>query len=209
MCPAAPAHFTLEPEPVFAHRHLSMAVSQESHISFEDYQRMSTRTHTGPRRPCPAFMLDPEKLRALIVRAVENRAGLRHPWPGTLTERLKRAEAKLLATKARKLAVLDNLCKKYVAAKRAGEPCRKLAQSIEGLDSTISTLDRPAAIIGAVLFLSYRSGLDSVAVSQQLQGAVKPVTVRQILHRVKLLSQGMKPPRVYPHPSERVTGVCY
>jgi hypothetical protein len=47
--------------------------------------------------------------------------------PGTLSERLERAEKKLLATKEEKIKTLDSLCERYVAAKMAGEPTENLA----------------------------------------------------------------------------------
>src|SRR2546427_11953699 len=55
-------------------------------LSFTDYSRMGTqsRKSCGERRlPTPVWALDPAKVRALIVRTMEVRAGLHEPQRGT------------------------------------------------------------------------------------------------------------------------------
>jgi hypothetical protein len=73
----------------------------------------------------------------------------------------------------------------------AGEPRERLAAQIENLDSQLVILDRTAAIIASILFLSYRVGLDSVGVSQYL-GCVKPPMVRQVIFRCRKLAARLK-----------------
>lgn len=65
----------------------------------------------------------------------------------------------------------------------------KLAVQIEALDTQIMLLTRPAAIIAAILFFSYRVGLDSPGVSQQMGGCVKPPMFRQVLLRCRKIAE--------------------
>src|SRR5208282_4822949 len=102
-------------------------------LSFGDYQNMSVRSRRNVehwRTGIPAFMLDPVKLREVIVRAVEAKAYVNSKSKhidrsGSLDERLKRAEAKIASMRERKEAVLSNLCSRYVALKSAGDPAAK------------------------------------------------------------------------------------
>jgi len=55
----------------------------------------------------------------------------------------------------------------------AGLPTKKLEIIISNIDSQLVALDRPAALIASILFLSYRMCSDSVGVSQHLRGMVK------------------------------------
>jgi len=200
-CPPHAAHQIESPEPQFTHRAMPVHLPDKDSegdgyaggLSFQDFSGMSTLKASGVlRRTIPPFMLDPVKLREVIVLAVEARAfgnskKFRARIKGSLTARLKRAEAKITSTRARKIAIINSLCDLYVKSTDPIEK-RKLAVNIEGLDTTLCLLDRPAAIITAILFLSYRVGLDSIGVSQYLGGRVHPPMVRQILSRCRKLA---------------------
>src|SRR5208282_2465262 len=144
----------------------------------------------------------------VIVRAVEAKAYVNSKSKhidrsGSLDERLKRAEAKIASMRERKEAVLSNLCSRYVALKSAGDPAAKqLEHQIENYDSQLCN-DNHAATITAVLFLSYRCGLDSVGVSNHLDGRVKPPLVRQILRRCRMIAGEPSTQRVRLSPDDR------
>jgi hypothetical protein len=200
-CAPAAAHLIEAPQPIFADRH-QYAVHAEmdgdgdmvttTGIAFEDYRVMTTQIHkrSGERRlPTPEWALDQTKLRAVIVRYFECRAfgsGLRkHPIVGTEKERLARAQAKLVLDKEKKLAILDGLCREYVALKKDGsDPARvrKLEQLIEGLDTQIALVDRGPAPFVAMIYFYYSLRMDSVGTAEAL--SIKPPAVRQSLFRL-------------------------
>ena len=159
-------------------------------ISFDDYSRMTTqrKKSSGERRlPTPEWAVNTEKLREVVTRAYEIRAGLRYQQQGTEMERLRRAQVLLIKKKERRLVVLDNLCREFVELKQSGaDPVREkeLARYIEQLDSNIVLDDRGPGVIAAVIYFYYRVGLDSVGVSAALRGSPKPEGVRQLLYRL-------------------------
>lgn len=198
ICPPAPASSILESEPAFYRPALPVSTARfdaegdahtDSALSFSDIERMNVKVRKTYKREIPSWIYDGEKFREAIVRAVEHKAGFGMPLPGTPMERLERAEEKCLEIRERKIKVLDKLCDWYVLAKMKGDPyAAKLAMQIEALDTQIMLLTRPAAIIAAVLFFSYRVGLDSPGVSQQMGGCVKPPMVRQVLLRCRKIA---------------------
>jgi hypothetical protein len=198
ICPPASASSILESEPAFyrpaqpvgtAHFDAEGDAYTDTALSFSDFERMNVKVRKNYKREIPSWIYDGEKFREVIVRVVEHKAGFNNPRPGTPMERLERAEEKCLETREQKIRTLDNLCEWYVLTKMKGDPyAAKLAVQIEALDTQIMLLTRPAAIIAAILFLSYRVGLDSVGVSQTLGGRVKPPHVRQVLFRCRKIA---------------------
>lgn len=167
-------------------------------ISYEDFTRMSTssRRQSGQRRtPTPEWALDPPKVRAVVTRYFELRAGLRKHQPGTEKERLARAQALLLEQKKNFLVPnLDRLSAEYVAAKQSGvadaKTLRRMASDIRNIDTLIRTIDGgPAALFGVVYFY-YSLRLDSVGTASQL--GFKSPWVRQTLFRLVKTAERMK-----------------
>jgi hypothetical protein len=209
VCPPAPAHYVLPTETVFANQknhavHAEAAHDEEgfsvfttSGISFDDFSRMQTHRRLlrgGRRLATPDWAIDPKKLRAAITRYFEIRAFggarvARQQMPGTQQERLARAQAKLLADKPKKLAILDGLCAQYVQLKQQPDAhpdrVRKLEQLIEGLDTALRLIDMGPGVFVAIVYLYYRVGLDSVGVASEL--GLKSPNVRQTLFRMSNL----------------------
>jgi len=214
LCPPAPAHFIDDPEPIF-YKPTAMPVDtsgyregEEPHgyISFDDYQSsMSVHKRSEGKKTVPDWLLkdNGNMLREVLLRMVENRAGYWEPQPGTQSERLERAQKRCLERRARKIEVLEGLCNRYVEAKCSGDlaTAKMLSGAIESLDAEIISLTYPGALVAGVLYFSWRCGMNSVSVSQVMQGRVKPTNCRQILHRARRIAEvieGKRPPRVKP-----------
>lgn len=179
----------------------AQAVSTSTGIAYDDYRGMHRYRHkpSGERRlPTPDWALDDTLLRPLIVAYVEDRAAV-GIGPGTLSERLARANEALRQRRPKLNADLDRLSREYVYTV---DPSRKrdLEIDIEGLDTCIRVNDRWAAVLAAIVYLYYRVRLDSVAVGEEL--GLKPPHVRQVLYRLHQvadrLANGVKPRRAKP-----------
>jgi len=180
-------------------------------LDFSDFVRCSTgrRTLAPSRRlDTPDWALRPEKLRALIARFMELRAGILQPRGGTPSDRLAFAQERIAEKLPAKKAVLTRLCLEFVALKKNPNATRekldRLSQKIEGADSELCTLqksDRGAAQIVAMVHFYYLVGMDSVGVATQL--GIKPPVVRQTLWKLQrawlMLEKGVElPPRRKP-----------
>ena len=151
---------------------------------------MSTVTHK--LAPCrrlevPPWALQPDLMRALIVRHVESRAGFRHPRPGTDAERLARAQSAIDASIPRRAAILKRLCEQVIALRKS-EPVdlkriRSLEMQIECADSAIISSKNVALMVAGVIYRYYRLGESSVGVAHAL--GIKPPAVRQTLWRLR------------------------
>src|SRR5258708_2851039 len=91
ICPPAPqtVHFDLHqffcPHHVPVHAVKTAEGWDTTGISFEDYARMGVRSHkpcNERRLPTPNWALNDSKLRSLLVRFFENRAGITLAIPG-------------------------------------------------------------------------------------------------------------------------------
>jgi hypothetical protein len=165
-------------------------------LAYEDYARMSTQHHkqSGERRlSTPDWAFNDSLLRSLLVRYLENRAGLRRHQPGNEKERLERAVQKLNADADGLKAVLQRMCAEYVVLRNSGaDPERliKLQRLIENYDSTLRVNANPAAITIGIVHRYYRVGLDSVGVASEL--GIKPPAVRQTLWRLRRVWKQMQ-----------------
>ncbi len=211
LCPPMPAAGAIHTERILSAKLFSSTLAS-SELDFRDFDgNMSCRTHKAAdhyRVACPDFMLQPLKLKEVIVRACECRAygnlkSVHADRSGTLEERLARAEKRIAEKRTAKIAVLDRLLQRHMEAKESGdlETAKILATKIEGYDTQLCCTN-VAALITAVLFLSYRAGMDSCGVSQHLEGRVKPPAVRQILRRCRILA-GLPSTRVALSPEDR------
>jgi len=206
-CEPHAAHGVLESEPHFSKHSLEVTFNGHGEATSKGLDWSDCNSETGSmhtvtytagtkwRRGTPSWMFHPEILREVIVRSVEHRAGIiKNPGPGTWEERLLRAQKQIDALRPNKIAALDALCDKFMAAKLAGEPTTLLAQQIEYFDTKIRIDEHPAAIITSILFLSYRVGMSSSGVAQEMR-CVKPPMVRQTLFRCRAIAdqvQGLR-----------------
>jgi len=160
---------------------------QSNGVAFEDYSRMHTEQRKlSVNRTAPEWSFNSDKLRAVIVRAMECRAGFRKPQPGTDAERLARAQKRIDHSRRLLTGILDRLCAEFVAAKKAANIARTeyLAQKIEEQDTRLRVIPTAAyQLYAGCAYHCWRCGLDSVAAAQKLD--LKPPHVRQTLWRMR------------------------
>src|SRR5438552_7573399 len=131
-CPPRPAHGSASPEPVFGagwDRHKAVDSQfggvdewDSPGIAYEDYTRMRCVNHkpSGERRyPTPAWALNDNDLRQVLVLYYERRAGLRKHRRASLSTRLRKADAKLKASIPDKMRTLEKMGREYIALKSA------------------------------------------------------------------------------------------
>lgn len=204
--PPAAAQGALEYTPTYtgrARHPVSVDFEADGEISsvgfaFEDYTRAHVTSHKlapSRRLPTPSWAVNTSELRALLVRFMENRAGIRNPGAGSLVERLNEAQRRLLTTIPHKIAVLDHLCREYQDV-RSTDPdrARILASQISNLDTGIRLIRMGPGAVGRMIHLYYAVGLDSVGTAAEI--GCHPVLVRQTLHRLhRLANKPRKAPK--------------
>ena len=164
-------------------------------ISFDDFFRMRTvsRARAAYRqdKAAPSWSLNNELLAAVICRTLESRAGFRRPRPGTIQERLARAESAVKNKNARKMEILDHLLLRHKVARAGGliDDAEKISRKVEEYDSQIIVNQKIALLYAGLVYYYFRCGLDSVGVSIELQNNLhvpaKPPWVRQQIHRLR------------------------
>lgn len=157
-------------------------------ISFNDYSGMQTVLHklnASRRIETPAWVLNDNDLRAVVVRYMEFRAHLLGPQPGTELERLQRAQKRLDDRRPRLIASLDGLCREYMALKNEnGDRARikKLQEEIENLDTQLRFNENIAGKVLRVCHLYWRQGFNSVDTGSAVD--CKPPHIRVLLMRL-------------------------
>jgi len=164
-------------------------VRSTSGVSFEDYARMHTETHgnraaTIRRNFDRAWAHDDSKVRAVLVRAMEIRAGFRYPRHGTDAERLAVAQKTIQERVCPALKKsLNGMCGRYAMMRKMGTPQSELEQLekiIKGADTQMRLTARIAAITVGIIYRYFRLGDDSVAVGNAL--GIEAGHVRKIIH---------------------------
>ena len=190
-------HFPVEA----VYRPESLGGWESTSLAWSDYGRMHTyerKLFSNRQIEPPEWALNDGLFRRLLVRYLENRAGYRHPQPGSDSERLARAQAAIDASMAGRAATLKRLCEQCVALKKSvpvdEKRLRRLEQDIECADTTIIANRNVALLATAVVYRYYRIGEDSVGVSQAL--GIKPPHVRQILWRLRREWERLQRPQV-------------
>lgn len=209
-CPPGVAHGALEAEPVFKHRLRPVSAEVDGAgyfhtpgIDFSDYARMQTmqRKTSGERRlPTPSWAVNQAELRALLVVFFERRAGIRTPGTGSLIQRLNEAQRKLLAKIPAKVAVIDHLCREYMAVKSTDPARARLLQSeIQNLDTCIRMAKMGPGGVARMVTLYYSVGLDSVGTASEI--GITPPHVRQTLWRLNQIAAA--PPKAPAPPNPK------
>jgi hypothetical protein len=155
-------------------------------LAFEDYARMHTETRkvAGGRRGLDRdWVYSNTKLRMVITRAMEIRAGFRTPRPGTEAERLVAAQKAIQERVCPSLKeALARTCGRYALMKKAGasvSALEKMETLIKGMDTQLCTASRIAAITAGVIYGFFIRGEDSVAVADSL--GITSENVRKII----------------------------
>jgi hypothetical protein len=200
-CPPGAAHGAVLDEYVHERSTQRLPVSATFHggdewespgLDFADYQRCGTTSHklnSGRKSTPPSWAQDDKKLRSVLVRYIEVRAGLWLQQTGSEAERLIRAETILRSALPRCEATLTQLSQAYVRQKNAGYPAgalRRLAINIENLDTVIRFNNQIAAKVLMASHLYFRCGLNSQEVSDEI--GMKPPHVRVLLHRMRAVA---------------------
>jgi hypothetical protein len=131
----------------------------------------------------------------LLARFMELRAWIKYPRIGTPERRVMFAQARILADRPKRIAVLDRLSKEYVELKNTIGDCdrlRVLETQIRTLDGQLCINDRGPALIVGILHYFFRCGYNSAETSVALDGVISPVGVRQIASRLEKLWQKMQ-----------------
>jgi hypothetical protein len=167
-------------------------------LDFSDYSRMQTTVRAvapGRQLETPTWATNNMQLRELLVafleeRAFPHKAGL---LTGTLTERLARAQGKLIANCGKTLIpTIDRLCKRLVALKQSApltqetqKQIRLLEQQIENVDTRLRFEQKDGGTLLAlgVAYFYFRLGMASVSVGKQL--GAKPPHIRQVVWRLR------------------------
>jgi hypothetical protein len=200
-CPPGAAHGAVLDEFVHEKATQRLPVSATFHggeewespcLDFADYQRCYTASHklnSGRKSTPPSWAQDDKKLRSVLVRYIEVRAGLRPQQTGSEAERIIYAEAILRSALPRCEAKLTELSQAYVRQKNAGYPAealRRLAINIENLDTVIRFNNQIAAKTLMAAHLYFRCGLNSKEVSDEI--GMKPPHVRVLLYRMRTVA---------------------
>lgn len=160
-------------------------------IAFEDYSRMRVRCRRlapGRTNGTPHWAVNTTEMRALLVRFMEARAGIREPGTGSHIQRLNAAQRKILTSVPRKVEVLDRLMREYQAVKHADPArARMLESQIQNLDTVIRTAREGAGLVTRMVYLYYRCGLSSAQVGTEL--GISPRTIRQTIYRLHRLAE--------------------
>jgi hypothetical protein len=167
-------------------------------LSYGDLDRMSLRSHKGApgrRFATPSWAVNDGELAELVTYFMELRAQLRGENPGTVAERLARAEA-VLVRERRPMIVetLHNLCDEYVRLKKSGTDAERV-QCLEILISNRDTLLRMidggcSRMLLGVVYHYYRRGLNGLQVGEEI--GLRHNHVRQILYRLHMAWRDLK-----------------
>jgi len=200
-----PAHTLAAPQPIFNDRHKkNHPVHAEfdgeeftsTGIGFDDYSRMQTTQHkqSGERRlGTPSWAINFSELQILLARFFEKRAGILIPGDGSPRERIAVAQAKLMKYAETRIPVLEKLCREYTELRKTNsdpERAKILLMEIEGIDTYIRICRSGPGVVARMVFLYYRTALDSVGVAQEV--GVRPPLVRQTMYRLTNVWQRMQ-----------------
>lgn len=179
-------------------------------VGFEDLrgthiERCKRGVDHERRLNTPAFMLDANRRRAVMLRYLELRTGLYALQEGTEEERALR----ILGVAKRKADVLaaklDCWCAEYIAARSAGDEQQEapLRKKITQADAELAVL-RNLSMIPQMCALYYDQRLNSAIVAERL--SLKPFTVRQIFRRLAKLDTEMQAGNVERHTGSYLKG---
>jgi hypothetical protein len=165
-------------------------------LDFNDYAHAHVVELSGPsayrKTRTPLWVYDPKKVAEVLVTTMELRSWLRVPQPGTLQERLANARLHFdKAVRPRLIEIGTKLSREYVALRKANaDPShlRRLAIQIENIDRQLAVPDW-AGTITRVVMLYYRVGMDSVAISLELEHRLSPPGIRQLLSRLNRIAR--------------------
>ena len=173
------------------------------------------RKTTGERRlKTPTWAVNDKELQHLLVVFMEERAGFikknkplvenkEDLTPEGLKARLKKATEKVQSRRAGQLVVMKRLNEEYVSRRflqgsDASDRLRELEIEIQGLNTSLRISENGTAdVVAAIVYMYYRTGMDSVGVGSEL--GIKPPHVRQTLwrlHRTADRIAGIKRPVV-------------
>jgi hypothetical protein len=169
--------------------------SSATGLSFDDYKSCSTqkrKTIDYERRlSTPAFMQSPQRFRAVIIRYLEMRAGLRYSLPGTEMERMQKLTPLLKRRAEMAESRIDKFCALYVDARNRedAEACKSFERYIHQFEAECRIAREPY-LIPAACKLYWFSGWKSTDIAVEL--GLKSDNLRQIFLRLRALDAKMQ-----------------
>lgn len=142
-------------------------------LSWDDYRRMGQQSHAPRNRPVPSWTLSNEKVRAVIFARLKQYVG-GHPG-ATMWELAKLAEKKR-----------DALAKKLLP--RLNDYQRSLIEA-----HARATKNGIAGLWVRLLYEKYRLGMRCTDISENMQGAISPWSVRGHLQRLNEIARRLFP----------------
>jgi hypothetical protein len=178
------------------------AVSAETGIAFSDYKHMHTmyRSQRVRRRSAEkiAWAFDDVTMRRVILTFLERRYAITVPAGASDLARVEAINFKAAANKINRKLVVDQRLDAYRQAKEDGAPPKRLRElEIEAqiADSRTMFDRRPVELTTSVVWLSYRLGMNSTQVAEQLH--ILPPAVRILLWRLNRVAHDLQTGR--PH----------
>jgi len=163
-------------------------------LAFSDFRRMAVEHKRGSwNRQAPSWVFSTEKVRFIITRAMETRAGiLKPPVDLPLMKRFALAQQRLLTRRVPLLEQqIDELCRLYVRVKQSspenGLYLHTLEVEIANVDTQLLCARHAAGLLLTVLYYAYNCGLDSVSIA--LLTGTKPPHCRRILKHLTDLAK--------------------
>lgn len=163
----------------------------DNELSFDDAARLHYEVHTIGRRrrlETPAWGTSDREMRRLLVFFYQKRCNIRKvritddkKEQRKILGECQELEAKVILPQL--LATLDKHCRAYVICQ---DPTAKSAMQsvIEGEDTRIKSVRAGCGLVLRVVAGIYRRGLNATQIGDECH--LKPVTIRQLLHRLSV-----------------------
>jgi hypothetical protein len=151
------------------------------------------------RKGTPLWALNDRETRRIVLTFLERRYSITPPPDATDLQRLAAIDAAAKAKAGWRQQVLERRLDEYKNAADYGVPEKRLRElQIEAqVNDSRALFDRkPAQLLNAVIYLSYRRGLSSRAVAEELQ--MLPPHVRILLYRLNRLAEDLQSGRERP-----------
>ncbi len=176
------------------------AVSQESHLSFNDFGKMHVEFRVShiKRRKIVEWANDAATLRNVILTFLERRYNVTVPPGSTDLARVEAINFKAAADETNRKLVLEERLDAYKEALDRGDPPRRIREleiEVQNSDSRARFDRRPVELTTSIVWLSYRLGWNSVQVAQELH--ILSPHVRIILYRLCKIAHDIETGRVY------------
>jgi hypothetical protein len=185
---------------LYDHKHVR-AVSAETGISYNDYSRMHLQHRSQAvkrRKGVPEWAMDDVQTRQVILTFLERRYFLKPAGGVSDADRLARIAEHANFYADHRQRVLGERLDEFKASQDQGllpKRLRELAIEAQIADSRAMFDRRPAELLTSIVYLSYRLGMNSRQVAEQLH--ILPPAVRILLWRLNRVAEDLQAGRPY------------